>query len=35
MEEDKFKLVNKFKKILDEYGEAYSKQERQAKISQT
>ena len=32
--EDKFKLVNKFKKILDEYGEAYSKQERQAKISQ-
>ena len=34
MEEDKFKLVNKFKKILDEYGEAYSKQERQAKISQ-
>ena len=32
--EDKFKLFNKFKKILDEYGEAYSKQERQSKISQ-
>ena len=32
--EDKFKLFNKFKKILGEYGEAYSKQERQSKISQ-